>query len=350
MSFPDKRGKVKTILGLILGLVILLVLSGCNSSGQPRPGDSLSEAGQNNQNTEVNAPDSNPVPMVESPIELRETQQHQVVIYRLTQDGEYLLPITITVNSEGSPLEACLQQLSGWQDEWSKRLLPEGIDIGNVRQEKGTVYLDLVGDFSKINLGSGQEAKIIDGLVRTATQFPETKQVVLLLNGEKAETLAGHIAIDQPLTVDPYVNLLQNEQAEGTKIQLYFSDTNAMYMIPVTVSVPKTKAVARTAVELLISGPKSSSLGKTIPKGVKLLGIDLEDGIARVDFSRELRDNHWGGSSGESATISSIVYTLTGLPGVEKVQILIEGKTGQSIAGHMILDQAFGRGNVNFRG
>lgn len=348
MFFPLLAGKTKNFLSLILCLVMIFALVGCSSSAEldvagSDPLQSDLKAETNQKNPELKLAEA-------SPIVPKETQQQQVVIYRLTRDGRYLLPITRTVKIEGNPVEAALKELVEWEDEWSKPLLPEKIKLGKVEIQREIAVIDLVGDFSKLNIGADQEAKIVEGLTRTATQFPYARQALILLNGKAAETLSGHVAIDKPLAFDKYLNVFANRQGEETKIQLYFSDPDAMYMVPVTYSVPKTVAVIKTAVELLIQGPRQPGLKKTIPKGTKLIDVSLEKGIVYVNFSREIRDNHWGGSSGESATISSLVYTLTSLPGVEKVQILIEGKTGQSIAGHVILDAPFGRGSINFRG
>jgi spore germination protein GerM len=56
--------------------------------------------------------------------------------------------------------------------------------------------------------------------------------------------------------------------------------------------------------------------------------------VAYVDFSKEIQTKHWGGSSGEAMTIFSVVNSLARLPGVEKVQFLVEGKVQESLVGH----------------
>ena len=65
--------------------------------------------------------------------------------------------------------------------------------------------------------------------------------------------------------------------------------------------------------------------------------------MATVDFSKELKTKHWGGSTGESMTIMSIVNSLTELPGIEKVQILIEGQKEDTLAGHWDLSSPISR-------
>jgi hypothetical protein len=98
--------------------------------------------------------------------------------------------------------------------------------------------------------------------------------------------------------------------------------------------------------EELIAGPRTPGLHATLPQGTRVLGATVADGVARVDFSRELVDNHPGGSTGEFMTINAIVYTLTDLDGVERVTILVEGRVLDSLAGHMDLHANLDRGGI----
>jgi spore germination protein GerM len=60
------------------------------------------------------------------------------------------------------------------------------------------------------------------------------------------------------------------------------------------------------------------------------------DGIARVDFSASLTREHPGGTSSEMLTVYSIVNTLAfNIDDIHRVQIVIEGQTIDTLAGHM---------------
>lgn len=75
----------------------------------------------------------------------------------------------------------------------------------------GTVFVDLGGPTLKQGWGTGshEELMAIYSVVQTVTtNFPEARRVRLLVNGEPAETLAGHVALDRALVarselVDP---------------------------------------------------------------------------------------------------------------------------------------------------
>ena len=57
-----------------------------------------------------------------------------------------------------------------------------------------------------------------------------------------------------------------------------------------------------------------------------------------VDLSTELRQNHPGGTTSEILTVYTIVSALTAnLPAVTSVQLLIDGKEVDTLAGHLDL-------------
>ena len=97
--------------------------------------------------------------------------------------------------------------------------------------------------------------------------------------------------------------------------------------------------VAYEAMKGLIAGPKSASLAPVIPTETRLLSLKIKNGLATVNFNNALIDNHWGGAESEELTVRSIVQTLTAFTGIDQVQILIEGNTVQTIAGHVSIEE-----------
>lgn len=135
------------------------------------------------------------------------------------------------------------------------------------------------------------------------------------------------------------------ENQEMKKVVLYFADPTGQKLVAEERAIPKVEGIARATVEELLKGPApGSSLLPTIPKGTVLRDINIRpDGLARVDFSKELVTNHSGGSLGESLTVYSIVNTLTQFPSVKQVQILVEGQYVETIAGHLDVSSAVTR-------
>lgn len=130
---------------------------------------------------------------------------------------------------------------------------------------------------------------------------------------------------------------------EKRGILLYFSDGESEYLIGEKREILKRDEVeeeAKDAINELIKGPKGKLIS-TLPPQTKLLGLELgEDGVAKVNFNKALSKDHPGGSSAEMMTLYSIVNSLTlNFSQIKRVQILIEGKAVETIAGHLSLRQ-----------
>lgn len=78
---------------------------------------------------------------------------------------------------------------------------------------------------------------------------------------------------------------------------------------------------------LIIDGVKSAIIPNgfrsIIPTGTSILDVKLDNKVLTVNFSKELLDIS---SEYEEAMIESIVYTLTSIEGIDKVNIQVEGK------------------------
>jgi len=95
---------------------------------------------------------------------------------------------------------------------------------------------------------------------------------------------------------------------------------------------------ARQILEAQIT-PVSEPLVSAIPPETKLRAVFLTDRAEIfVDFSSELTTGHTGGSTDEILTVYAIVNALTSnLPAVKSVQILVNGKQMETLAGHVDL-------------
>ena len=95
---------------------------------------------------------------------------------------------------------------------------------------------------------------------------------------------------------------------------------------------------ARRIIEAQLAAPPPQ-LTSVIPDGTRLRTVFLTTGgDAYVDLSPELRANHPGGTTNEILTVYALVSALTSnLPAVTGVQILIDGKEVDTLAGHLDL-------------
>lgn len=129
-------------------------------------------------------------------------------------------------------------------------------------------------------------------------------------------------------------------QPATVEVTLYFSDDQAEYLVPekrdLTIKEGASdELLASNIVNELIAGPKSQDLQPTIPTESKLLSLKINEGIASVNFSDAIRSKHPGGSAGETMTMYSLINSLTEINSIDKVQLMIEGKKVETLAGHM---------------
>ena len=130
---------------------------------------------------------------------------------------------------------------------------------------------------------------------------------------------------------------------EKKMVLLYFSDREDEYLVGEKREILKRGELneeAKEAIIELIKGPKGK-LVPTLPPRTKILTLRVNDqGVAEVNFNKALSKDHPGGSSAEMMSVYSIVNSLAlNFPQIKRVQIFIEGKTGETIAGHLSLDQ-----------
>jgi len=80
-------------------------------------------------------------------------------------------------------------------------------------------------------------------------------------------------------------------------------------------------------------------LVSAIPAATKLRALFVTDkGEAFVDLSGDVQSAHPGGSLNELLTVYTIVDALTeNLPAITAVQVLVDGKEVETLAGHVDL-------------
>jgi hypothetical protein len=100
-------------------------------------------------------------------------------------------------------------------------------------------------------------------------------------------------------------------------------------------TVPRTPAVAATAVRLLFTGPNAAETAAgvrtAVPAGSRLRGISLAHGRATIDVSRAFATP--AAPAQIRTRLAELVYTATQFPTVKRVRLEIAGAPVTSIAG-----------------
>ena len=129
----------------------------------------------------------------------------------------------------------------------------------------------------------------------------------------------------------------EGSSASALTIKVYYPNEDGTHLLAVKRQIRTDKNTDKymAALQSLLEGTKEKGQVNIIPKAAKLRSVKVDQGVAKVDFTQELVKSFSGGSTGESLMVGSIVDTLTEFPEVKSVQILINGKTVETIAGHM---------------
>ncbi len=124
---------------------------------------------------------------------------------------------------------------------------------------------------------------------------------------------------------------ISEEQMRQTMVSLYFKSGEEIVPEARLIDVKELlENPYKEILEMLIEGPKNSSLEKTIPEGTKINKIQKQADILIIDFSEEFIKNHKNGEIQEKITVNSIVNTITELTEINGVKITINGEENKS--------------------
>jgi germination protein M len=141
----------------------------------------------------------------------------------------------------------------------------------------------------------------------------------------------------------PIVQITPKPPVAERKVTLYLPkrDSKGFHLARETRAAPAQGEALDAALNALLATNKQTGIAAgLIPAGTKLVApVRVDKGVATVDFSREFADNFSGGSDQEALTVNAIVHTVVSNSGgkVHSVRILVEGKTVETLGGHLDL-------------
>ena len=131
---------------------------------------------------------------------------------------------------------------------------------------------------------------------------------------------------------------------EPQEVNLFLLDSTAMLLVPVKTERrlrrELTQRLNQVVTALIQETPPN--FRNTIPRGTELNEVYIDSQqTAYLDFSSHLTDGHIGGTTAEFLTVTAILRTVfDAFPDeIKQVQILIDGKEIETIAGHLNLSQ-----------
>ena len=134
----------------------------------------------------------------------------------------------------------------------------------------------------------------------------------------------------------PSVPVASPQQAEVRPIYVYVPKVaqNEASLVPAKYWVRRDADPKTAAIKKLLAVGQTDEYAGLIPAGTRLLSLSVGRGLATVDLSREFVDGFSGGSLQESLTLGALVRTLSQFRDIDRVQILVEGRTVDTLGGH----------------
>ncbi len=162
------------------------------------------------------------------------------------------------------------------------------------------------------------KAAVTACLVKTLCSIENIDRVIISCDG----TVMGEFDTNDFLITSP------RTYYDVYTVNLYFAnaDFNGLQADSETISLSPDTTLEHAVMSRLLSPSSSGKLKSAVPEGTGLNDVYVSEGMCIVDLSREFVDNVVHDELHEGIAIYSIVNTMTELPMIDSVKILVDGK------------------------
>lgn len=176
---------------------------------------------------------------------------------------------------------------------------------------------------------------------QTVLQDSTVNFVTFEVNGEPLKHASGEEV--GSMTRTTFIDDAGDELSSYLKkrVKLFFADSegSALVMTEKDMVFSSNESLEKVVMEQLIAGPGENEGFATISPDTKLNTIAVKNGICYVSLDTALVDKPVDVT--EETLLYSIVNTLTSVPGVNKVQISVNGETDRVLRSNMRLDEVY---------
>ncbi|EKN65019.1 germination protein gerM [Neobacillus bataviensis LMG 21833] len=259
-------------------------------------------------------------------------------LYLIDKDG-YVVPQTLNLPKTTSVAKQALEYLvangqgTDMIPNGFRAVLPEDTTLSvDIKKETGVATVNFSKEFKDYK--PEDEAKILQSVTWTLTQFDNVKTVKLQMNGhELTEMPVNGTPISQNLSRATGINIDTNDVVDiaNTKpVTVYYigGEEDSYYYVPVTRRISNTEKDQYAAVvNELIKGPSAkSTLVSEFVNDAKLLEAPkYKDGVVTLNFNKNIYDS-FDKKEVSQSLLDTIVLSLTEQQGVEKVAVQVDGK------------------------
>ncbi|NLV85963.1 MAG: GerMN domain-containing protein [Clostridiales bacterium] len=254
-----------------------------------------------------------------------------IKVYRLLRPefqsgGELLYPEAYPFPEDGTdPLQCAAYALKSIPSgERLMCVLPENVDILSIRQSGRNALVYLNDSYNNLE---GMDKTLVDyAIALTMSSLPEIDCVCLYVGNETA----GRIICPDKAVLRNTVHSEEEAEARLYFPRPYYGDIVFEYH---SLSLNEDISFERSLMYKLLEGPESGRLVPALPEDTVLLSIYTQDGVCDISLSENFLLSCNENPQMARLWIYSLVNSLSGISGVNSVQILIEGKKSAEAGG-----------------
>ncbi|MBR1552844.1 MAG: GerMN domain-containing protein [Schwartzia sp.] len=184
----NNRGKAALAAAMT---AVLLMAAGCEEAGKSGQ-QSAPPAASSSSQVKPGNPKLTP-PAV--------AKQEEVKLYFPNDAGDGLGSVKVSVPAEDKYTAAAKALVAGTKEPGLTNIFPMGVKVLGVKVEGDLATVNFSKELThKFVGGSTGEQMLVSALVNTMTEFPEIKRVLITVEGERIETIAGHLDTSEPFT------------------------------------------------------------------------------------------------------------------------------------------------------
>ena len=187
--------KIKYIL-LAMLMLAMTVAAGCTNQTAKGVDNGSASSVTAESNAKAGSPEN-------SSAAKKENTSLTIKVYYPDDQGMKLIAVKRTVKTDKvDKYTAAMDSLmEGTKEKGQTTIIPKQAKLKSVKVQGDTAYVDFTQALVKNFVGgSTGEEMLVGSVVNTLTEFPEVKNVQILVEGKKVESLSGHLDLTTPLS------------------------------------------------------------------------------------------------------------------------------------------------------
>ena len=259
--------------------------------------------------------------------------REEIILYFPDEELRYLRRETFMVDSlpEGDkPTYIVNRLLERSKTGESYSCIPTGTKLLGIQVENGVCTLDLSSEFVR-NMPKRFHTVCLAvySIVNSLTELEGIRTVDIQVAHGSVEQLR-YLDLSKGLQRDE--SFLWGNSGYTGSIYPYATDSGLLVEVPIWIREDPEKSPEEQLIQGLLDYESEHFVRHSIPEGTSLLSVRMAENTCVVDLTAEfvdLAENH----SSQTLAVYSIVATLSTLPYVEAVEILVEGNRPQYRSG-----------------